>query len=52
MISTEENLRTRKETYASDTFTTNSTWADPGANPGLRGEKLAIYRLSHGTAGL
>jgi hypothetical protein len=31
-------------------FTTNPTWIDPGANPGLRGERPATNRLSHGTA--
>jgi hypothetical protein len=30
--------------------TTNPTWIDPGANPGLRGERPASNRLSHGTA--
>jgi hypothetical protein len=30
--------------------TTNPTWIDPGANPGLRGERPATNRLSHGTA--
>jgi hypothetical protein len=30
--------------------TTNPTWTDPGLNPGLRGERLATNRLSHGTA--
>jgi hypothetical protein len=30
--------------------TTNPTWVDPGANPGLRGERPATNRLSHGTA--
>jgi hypothetical protein len=29
--------------------TTNSAWTDPGANPGLRGEKRTA-NLSHGTA--
>jgi hypothetical protein len=29
--------------------TTNPTWIDPGANPGLRGERSATNRLSHGT---
>jgi hypothetical protein len=29
---------------------TNPTWIDPGANPGLRGERPATNRLSHGTA--
>jgi hypothetical protein len=31
---------------------TNPTWIDPGANPGLRGERPATNRLSHGTASL
>jgi hypothetical protein len=30
--------------------TTNPTWIDPGANPGLRGKRPATNRLSHGTA--
>jgi hypothetical protein len=30
-------------------FTTNPTWIDPGANPGLHGERSATNRLSHGT---
>jgi hypothetical protein len=30
--------------------TTNPTWIDPGANPGLRGERPGTNRLSHGTA--
>jgi hypothetical protein len=30
--------------------TTNLSWIDPGANPGLRGERPATNRLSHGTA--
>jgi hypothetical protein len=30
--------------------TTNPTWKDPGANPGLRGERPATNHLSHGTA--
>jgi hypothetical protein len=30
--------------------TTNPTWTGPGSNPGLRGERLATNRLSHGTA--
>jgi hypothetical protein len=29
---------------------TNLTWIDPGANSGLRGERPATNRLSHGTA--
>jgi hypothetical protein len=30
--------------------TTNLTWTDLGSNPGLRGERPATNRLSHGTA--
>jgi hypothetical protein len=30
--------------------TKNPTWIEPGANPGLRGERPATNRLSHGTA--
>jgi hypothetical protein len=30
--------------------TTNPTWKDPGANLGLRGERPATNRLSHGMA--
>jgi hypothetical protein len=30
--------------------TTNPTWIDPVANPGLRGERPATNNLSHGTA--
>jgi hypothetical protein len=30
--------------------TTNPTWIDAGSNPGLRGERPATNRLSHGTA--
>jgi hypothetical protein len=32
--------------------TTNPTWIDPGSNPGLRGERSATNRLSHGTANI
>jgi hypothetical protein len=51
MILTGENRRTRRETRPSANMsTTNSTWADLGANPGLRGERPASNRLSHITA--
>jgi hypothetical protein len=30
--------------------TTNPTWTGPGSNPGLRGDRPATNRLSHGTA--
>ena len=41
---------TRRETWLSATLsTTNPTWTDPGSNPGLRDERTATNRLSHGT---
>jgi hypothetical protein len=50
-ILTGENRRTRRKTCPSATLsTTNSTWIDPGANPGLRGERPATNDLSHRTA--
>jgi hypothetical protein len=49
MILTGENRRTRRETCPSATLpTTNPTWNDLGANPGLRGERPATN--DHGTA--
>jgi hypothetical protein len=43
--------RTLRKTCPSATLsTTNPTWTDLGANPGLRGEKMATDRLSYGTA--
>jgi hypothetical protein len=45
------NLSTRGKTCPSATLSTaNPTWTDPGSNPGLRGERPATNRLSHGTA--
>jgi len=53
MILTGENRKTRRETCPSATLsTTNPTWTDPGANPGLSGERPATNRLSHGMAKL
>jgi hypothetical protein len=50
-ILTGENRKTRRKTCPSATFsTTNPTWIDPGANPGLRGERPATNDLRHGTA--
>jgi hypothetical protein len=50
-ILTGENRRTRRKTRSSAILsTTNPTWIDPGANPGLRGERPATNDLSHGTA--
>jgi hypothetical protein len=46
-----DNRSTRGKPYPSANLsTTNSTWTDPGSNPGLRGESPATNRLSHGTA--
>jgi hypothetical protein len=51
MILTGENRITRTKTCPSTTLsTTNPTWIDPDANPGLRGEGLATNDLSHDMA--
>jgi hypothetical protein len=48
---TGENQSTRGKSCPSATLcTTNPTWTDPGLNPGLRGDRSATNRLSHGTA--
>jgi hypothetical protein len=48
---TGENRSTREKTCPSATLsTTNPTLTDPGSIPGLRGERPATNRLSHGTA--
>jgi hypothetical protein len=40
-----------EKTFLSATLsTTNSTWLDPGLNPGCRGVKPATNRLSYGAA--
>jgi hypothetical protein len=45
------NKRSRRKTCPSATLsTTNPTGNDPCANPGLRNERPATNRLSHGTA--
>jgi hypothetical protein len=50
-ILTGENRRTQRKTCPSATLsTTNLTWIDPGANPGLHSERLATNDLSHGMA--
>jgi hypothetical protein len=50
-ILTGDNRRTRRKTCPSATLsTTNPTWIDPGANPGLHGEKPATNDPSHDTA--
>jgi hypothetical protein len=49
MILTGENRKTRRNTCLSATLsTTNPTWIDQGANPGLRGERPATNDLSLG----
>jgi hypothetical protein len=46
-----KNRRTRRKTCPSATLsTTNPTWIDTDANPGLLGERPATNDLSHGTA--
>jgi hypothetical protein len=48
---TGENRSTRRKTCPSAMLsTTNPTWTEPGSIPGLRGERPATNRLSHGTA--
>jgi hypothetical protein len=48
---TGENRSTRRKTRPSATLsTTNPTHTAPGSNPGLRDERPAANRLSHGTA--
>jgi hypothetical protein len=44
-------LKNSEKTCPSATLsTTNPTWIDPGANPGLRSERPVTNDLSHGTA--
>jgi hypothetical protein len=46
-----ENRSTRGKICPSATLSTkNPTWTDPGPRPGLRGERPATNRLTHGTA--
>jgi hypothetical protein len=50
MILTGEPKNSEKKTCPSATLcTTNPTWTDPGAKPGLCGERPATNRLRHGT---
>jgi hypothetical protein len=50
---TGRNRSTLGKTCLSATLsTTNTTWTDLGSNPGLRGERRATNRLSHGTAAI
>jgi hypothetical protein len=51
MILTGKHRSTRRKPCLSATLSnTNLTWTDLESNPGLRGEKPATNRLSHGTA--
>jgi hypothetical protein len=53
MILTGENRRNLRKTCPSATLsTTNPTWIEPVANPGLRRERPATNHLSHATARL
>jgi hypothetical protein len=45
-----ETRRIRRKTCPNTTSTKNTAWSDPEANPGIRGERPATERLSHGTA--
>jgi hypothetical protein len=49
MILTGQNRKTRRKTCLT-LSTTNLTYTDRDANPGLSGEKSATNHLSHGTA--
>jgi hypothetical protein len=49
-IDREKPTTLRKTSPSATLSTTNPTWTDPGSNPGLRNEKPATNRLSHGTA--
>jgi hypothetical protein len=50
-LGSSENRNNRRKTCLSAILSTiNPTWADRGSNPGLRGERPATNRLSHGTA--
>jgi hypothetical protein len=49
MILTGENQIIQRQSCPSATLhTTNPTWTDLGANPGLHGEKPAANHLSYG----
>jgi hypothetical protein len=48
MILTAENLRTQRKVCASASLsTTNPTWIDRRANPGLRGERPVLFYIIH-----
>jgi hypothetical protein len=45
-----ETRRIWRKTCPNATSTKKTAWSDPEANPGIRGERPATERLSHGTA--
>jgi hypothetical protein len=45
MISTGKYLRCQRKTVPVSLRTISRTWADPGSNPGLRGERAAASSL-------
>jgi hypothetical protein len=52
MILTGEDRRTQRKTCPSATLSsTNLTWTDRGAKPGLHSERPATNHLSHGSSG-
>jgi hypothetical protein len=50
MIFTGETEELGENLPSATLSTTNPTWKDPGANPGLHGESPATNRLSYSTA--
>jgi hypothetical protein len=49
MILTGKQKNVKKGVSQCNFSTTNQTWIDPGANPGLLGDSPATNRLSHVT---
>jgi hypothetical protein len=49
MIFTEETEELEKNCPSATLSTTNLTWAGPGANPCLFGQRPVANRLSHGS---
>jgi hypothetical protein len=53
MILTGEIKNPQRETCSIATLcATNSTWSDPGTNPGLRGDRPVSDSVTHGPASL
>jgi hypothetical protein len=49
-IDSEKPKNSEKGCSSATLSTTNLTYTDPGANPGLRGDRPATNSLTHGTA--